>query len=191
MKVISNARKLIFRPALGAPIVSFPEGAVMSPYGADNDAPTIVVQNATCKDKSWQGVSHDKGAVLVNGVPGDVADAALRQYDAGGQTIDALNQVLADLASQGYNDQYTTSIDFIENKLSPAGLMMSLYTGLVKRNDRDQIECWRSGGEFFTAPNGEARVIEPEILVRDYRLPDGATIDLSLIREGVPEGVAA
>jgi hypothetical protein len=99
--------------------------------------------------------------------------------------------VLADLASQGYNDQQTTRLQFVDDKLSPAGLMLDHYTGIVKRSDRDQIECWRSGDKFYTAPNGEARVIEPEILVRDYRLPDGATIDLSLIPEGVPEGTMA
>lgn len=190
MKIVSNARKLILRPAVGAPTVTFPEGAIVNPYGAGNDTPSVVVQNGTCKENSWQGVSHETGAVIINGVPGDVAALALAQYSAGGQTIEVLNRVLTDLSDLGFNDQYTTPLHFIETKLSPAGDMLDNYTGMVKRDDRDLVDCWREGNVFYVFTDGK-REIEGDILVRDYRLPDGTAIDLNQISEDSPQAMTA
>ena len=186
VKVVSNARKLIFRPAQGVPIVSFPEGAVISSYGAGNDAPTVVVQNCTCKDKSWQGVSHETGSVIVNNVPAVVAIPILQKYAQDGQTIEALRAALSELANYGYDDQYTAPFNFMDNKLSPAGLMIDQYTGIVKRDDKDLVDCWREGDTYYVTPNGKPRVIDACILVRDYRMSDGKHIYLENIQEIAP-----
>jgi hypothetical protein len=44
LKVTSSARKLIFKVPQG-PVVQFPEGVTISPYGQNNEAPVIVVHN--------------------------------------------------------------------------------------------------------------------------------------------------
>lgn len=184
MKIISNVTKLIFRPQANTPNVDFPTGTIMSEYGADNETPTVIVQNATAKGKPWQGVSYEIGSIIVNGVPKNVAEMALKQYTEAGQTIESLKQILTNLANEGYDDQYTTNLDFIKNKLSPDGIMLDRYTGIVKRNEQDQVECWREGDVYFVSPNNEPRVIEDFILIRDYRLPDGSAIDLNQVPEG-------
>ena len=61
--------------------------------------------------------------------------------------------------------------------------MIDAYTGVVKRDDRDQIPVWQQDGTFYVSHGGEGRVIEPEILVRTYRNTDGTQIDLNLIEE--------
>ncbi len=93
------------------------------------------------------------------------------------------------LLTHGCVDQYTTSLAFVDTKLSTAGRMLDPYTGIVKRDDRDLTPVWQEGGVFYTAPGGAARVIEPDILVRTYRKTDGSLIDLAKIPEGRPESV--
>jgi len=183
--VVSSARKLILRPQKDAPAVSFPEGAVVNEWGVDNETPSVVVRNGTEEVPSWQGVSYDKGVVIVNEVPEQTANAVLDILERGGTVQDAVDF----LVEEGCADQYTTSLDFVEGKLSPAGRMLSPTTGVVKRDDRDLTPCWREGDTFFVSHKDEGRVIEPDILKRTYRNPDGTPINLAAIPHGPPENI--
>lgn len=187
--VVSSARKLIFHPPV-APVVSFPEGAIVSDYGVNNKTPSIVVRNGTETPPTWQGVDRGTGVIIVNEVPEEVAEVALDMFNRGDGTIGALNDVIGFLVGRGCADQYTTSLGFVDTKLSPAGRMLDSYTGIVKRDDRDLIPCWREDGNFFVVhgTGGSAKLIQPGILVRTYRNSDGSPIDLDKIPEGRPEG---
>ena len=189
MNVISKARKLIFRPEAEAPVVQFPPGAKVNDWGTNKESPTVVVRNSTEEEPSWQGVDFDSGVVIVNEVPEEAANTALDIFEQGGKTNGALMLALYFLASSGHGDQYTTGLDFVRGKLSPAGRMVDEFTGIVKRDDRDLTPCWREGGKFWTAPSGKARVIEPDILQRTYLNADGSKIDLDAVPEGRPENV--
>lgn len=159
------------------------------PQATNNDTPSIVVLNATEEQPSWQGVDHESGVVIVNEVPEEAALHALEIFESGGQTNSALNDALTYLAENGYGDQYTCGLGFVESKLTPAGRMLSPFTGIVKRDDRDLTPVWHEGWIFYTAPNGEARIIEPDILARTYRNADGSELDLETVPEGRPEGL--
>lgn len=187
MLVVSSARKLILRPEADAPVVSFPEGVVISDYGVNNATPSIVVCNRKENPPSWQGVGHETGVVIVNEVPEDKAEAALNIFEQGGQTNTALNEVLQFLVESGCGDQYTTSISFATDNLSPAGRMLDRYSGIVKRDERDQFPLWKEGDNIYVRHAGGPKLIAPDILLRTYRNPDGSSIDLSKIPEGKPE----
>jgi hypothetical protein len=173
--VISSAQKLILKVQEG-PVVSFPDMAIISDYGANNDTPQIVVFNGT--DPSWQGAAAGD-YVIVNEVPTEVAKDALIIY-ADGQTNEDLQAALDYLAEKGYVDQYTTNQGFVSEKLSPAGAMLKNGSGIVKRDDRDIVDAWKEDGVYYVAPNGEQRRIEPDILKRTYRNVDGSEIDLKM-----------
>ena len=175
----------------GRPPVGFPAGAKPNGYGVDNETPSVVVLNGTEKEPSWQGVSHDKGVVIVNEVPEEAANTALDIYEQGGKTNAALMLALYFLAASGCRDQYTTGLSFVDSKLTPAGRTVDQYTGIVKRDDRDLTPVWREGDVYYTAPGGNARVIEADILARTYRNADGSLLDLAVVPEGRPEGIAA
>lgn len=186
MKIISAARKLILRPQEGAPVVSFPTGARLGKYGNDNETPTIVVRNGTEADPSWQGTRFESGVVIVNEVPEDIADVALDIVEQGGGSNPSALTALYYLLTQGCVDQYTTSLKFVDEKLSPAGRQIGQYTGVVKRDDRDQIPVWKQDGKFYISHGYEPRVIEEDILLRTYRNVDGSQIDLAAIPERQP-----
>jgi len=181
MMVVSSARKLLFKVTEG-PTVSFPEGAAISKYGANNAVPVVVVHNATDQSQgpegTWQGAAAGD-FVIVNEVPEDVALVALFDiYDGTNQSIvDALNYLI----DNGYADQYTTGRKFWETKLSPAGRMKG-ESGIMKRDDRDLTRLYRDkDGVLRIFPNGQMRHIEDDILVRTYRMPNGSKIDLKSI----------
>jgi len=173
--VISSAQKLILKVQEG-PILPFPDGSTISKYGANNEAPQIVVFNGT--DPSWQGAAAGD-YVIINEVPTDVAKDALIIY-ADGQTNETLQEALDFLVEKGYVDQYTTDQDFVDSKLSAAGPILRNGSGIVKRDDRDVVDAWCEDGVYYVAPNGEARRIEPDILQRTYRNVDGSEIDLEM-----------
>ncbi len=181
MKVVSSARKLRFRPAAGAPVVAFPEGANISNYGVNNNTPTIVVCNGTENPPSWQGVDHESGVVLVNLVPEDIANEALDIF-AEDETIESLNDALNFLVEQGCKDQYTSPNEF-QPKLSPAGRMLDEWNGIVKRDDRDLIEIWRTGDDIYVTHEKQPKLMHPDILLQTYRNVDGSQIDLASIPE--------
>ena len=187
--VVSSSRKLIIQPAADAPIVIPPEGMTMSKYGANNEAPSVIVVNETETPVSWQGVDHATGVVIVNEVPEDLAHQALDIVESGGQCQQAVRDALDFLAKNGCVDQYTTKLDFVNTKLSPAGRMLDAYTGIVKRDDRDLTPLWREDEILYVAHSGGARVIQSEILLRTYRNPDGTSIVLGEISDGRPENI--
>lgn len=176
MFVVSAVRKLILRPAKDAPIVSFPDGGVISNYGVNNESPSIVVCNRTETPPSWQGVDYQSGVVIVNAVPEEIADQALTVHGR-----DGIDAAIAFLVGQDCTDQYTTKLGFVDTKLSPAGRMLDPYTGIVKRDDRDLTPVWREDDVFYVIHSGAARLIRSDILLRDYRNPDGSQIDLTVI----------
>ena len=184
--VVSQARKLVFRvpPAEAAHTTTFPEGANVSAYGQNNENPAIVVFNATDIKQdphgSWQGADAKTGVVIVNEVQGSVAEDALQRLGKG-YAIAALVEELKRLASLGYRDQYTTSTQFAESKLSPAGTMLDRFTGIVKRDDHDIAHVAKRGRIVFIVADGDIRHIEPDILERTYVMADGAAIDLRSI----------
>lgn len=190
MQIVSSSRKLILLPEAGAPTVNFPAGAELSEYGANNMTPSIIVLNGSAKTPTWQGVDHETGVVIVNEVPEELAHAALDIIEAGGETNDAIRLGLYFLAIHSCRDQYTTPRAFVANNLSPAGRMLGELTGIVKRDARDQFKVWKEGGVYYVYTDGQ-REIEPDILVRTYRNPDGSLIDLDQVPEGKPESVAA
>ena len=176
LPVVSSAQKLIMKVQEG-PVVSFPENAKISEYGANNESPQIVVFNGT--DPSWQGVSAGN-YVIVNEVPTDIAKNALIIY-ADGQTNEDLQAALDYLVKEGCVDQYTTKQDFVSDKLSSAGPMLKNGSGIMKRDDRDITQAWKEDGVYYVAPNGEKRRIEVDILQRTYRNVDGSPIDLASV----------
>jgi hypothetical protein len=179
MKVISNQRKLCLRPRPCQDQANFPPGGKINEYGTNNHTPTIVVLNGTEDDPSWQGVDHATGVVIINEVSEASAHVALDIYEHVG-----IKEAVYYLAISGFVDQYTTNLNFVRGKLSPAGRMLDDFTGIVKRDDRDLIDVWREGKKFCVAPSGDPRVIESEILLRTYRNPDGSEIKLADIPEG-------
>jgi hypothetical protein len=122
----------------------------------------------------------------VNQVPEKVANVALDMFEVLGQSNEALELVLQFLTLAGCIDQYTSLNEFVENSLSPAGRMLGSGTGIMKRDNRDLIECWVEEGRIFVNNDGMGgKLIDPQILVETYRNPDGSTIDLSSIPEKV------
>ena len=190
MRIVSNARKLIFRPEANATVVEFPSNATINEWGVNGKNPSVIVLNGTEEKPTWQGVDHASGVVIVNEVPEELANAALEIFEQGNKTNEALRVALYFLASNGCVDQYTCGLDFVEGKLSPAGRMVDDHTGVVKRDDRDLTLVWREGEVFYAAPNNEARVIESDILLRTYRNADGTEINLDDIPEGRPEEIS-
>jgi hypothetical protein len=175
--VISSAVKLIMRPDAGRPVLPAPEGVNVSPYSADKETPTTWVINMTETPPSCQGVSHETGSVIVNGVPHAVAEAMTVVRKVHG--VDNTLQVLSLL---GYSDQYTTNLKFIADKLSAAGTMLDPCTGVVKRDDKDIVPVWREAdGRIYVVNNKVPHLIQPDILARDYRTADGGPIDLASI----------
>lgn len=185
MMIVSSARKLVFRPEQGAPQVSFPEGVPVNGYGVNNQTPSVIVRNGTENPATYQGVCHDTGCVILNRVPEDVALAALQIFNEGGRTNAALNAALDYLTAAGCVDQYTTTIEFVENRLSPAGVMLDRHNGVVKRDDRDMTPVWKEGDKIYVHTDA-VRDIEPSILLETYRMPDGSEIDLESIPVRVP-----
>lgn len=171
--VVSAARKLVLEVQADGPVADFPEGAVINDYGVNNDEPLIVAFNAT--DGTWQGV--DAGNfVIVNEVPEEMADRALDLLDG---TNEGVRRAMAFLAEQGFTDQYTTNREFYKNKLSPAGRMVG-DSGIVKRDDRDLTPVYYDEQDVLRiVPGGNVRDIQPDILLRTYRMPDGSPIDLA------------
>ena len=154
----------------------FPNGVTPNEWGANNDNPKITVYNGT--DGTWQGAGVGN-YVIINEVPGEIAEKALGIYECigGNQGILA---ALYYLNSVGCNDQYTTNQDFVDNKLSPAGKILQDGSGIYKRDDRDVVEVWRDeNGKYWVTPGGEPREIQKDILLRTYKHSDGSPLDVS------------
>jgi hypothetical protein len=176
MKVISNAQKIV----LGVPEqenaapAAFPEGANVSSYGQDNDTPIIVVCNQTETPPSWQGANAE-GYVIINAVPFELAEPLLGVLGPE-YTLEQLRSLARLLSNLGYSDQYTTS----SLKLfTPAGVNFRTRGGFMKRDDRDVCEVTlNDGGSLGIIHPGsdEPKLIQPDILIRDYRLSDGGPI---------------
>lgn len=185
MPAVSSARKLIIQVPPGNK-VKFPEGVVISPYGQNNNTPSIVVHNKVdVKDTpngTWQGADSEKGIVIMNGVKEVDALALINVFNAN-PTVETLNEVVTKADSLGYKDIYTTDTAFVDAKLSPAGPMVNKYVGLVKQDDRDVVRLardnkgviWRSKGDDFQ------HIDNDKILTRDYVQPDGSPIDPAMI----------
>ena len=96
LPVVSAARKLILAVPAG-PVVAFPEGANLSKYGQNNEAPVIVVCNRTDTsmgpEGTWQGADADNGIIIVNEVSADAANAVLNLLEDG-YDVDGLQAAL-------------------------------------------------------------------------------------------------
>lgn len=178
--VVSSARKLLLEVSAGPPIASFPEGAAVSQYGANNDAPVVVVHNATDLSQgpagTWQGAAAGD-FVIINEVPETIVEESLDIYNGSNESI---LDVLDFLVGIGFDDQYTTSRKFWETKLSPAGTMKG-RSGIMKRDDRDLARLYQDKDGVLRIVTDAVRHIEPDILLRTYRMPDGSRIDLQSI----------
>jgi predicted GTPase len=178
LKVTSNARKVIFEVPHSDALAVFPADAKISEYGQNNSQPVIVVQNKT-DGGSLQGADAQQGVVIMNEIPGDFAEVLLDMYDG---TIASLELICKYAANNGYGDQYTTKKTFVDTKLSPAGRMVSKYTGIVKRDDRDVCILYRDNtGILQVMVKGEPRRIEDDIVLRTYKCADGSDIDLNAV----------
>lgn len=176
LPVVSATRKVIFRVPVTTDIVSFPEYAIISKYGQNNSKSAIVVCNET-DGGSWQSADCRNGVIIMNEVDGEFAEQLLEMYDG---TIEALRNICAFASDNGYSDQYTTKLNFVETKLSPAGRMINAYTGIVKRDDRDICAVYiDSEGIPQIVINDSPRRIEADILLWTYRNADGTAINLS------------
>jgi hypothetical protein len=188
LKVVSSARKLIFRVPQG-PVVTFPEGAAVSEYGQNNAEPVIVVLNRTDKSMgeagTYQGADAENGIVIMNNVPEAVALELLSMFETDG-SIDCLNAVVRRADELGCHDIYTTKVGFVDTKLTPAGKMIGAYTGIVKRDDRDVCVVVRDDSGVIQRKLGDKvnHIDTDEILVRDYVMEDGSKIDASSIPNG-------
>lgn len=185
LQVVSSARKLIFLVPAG-PVVNFPEGAVISKYGQNNESPVIVVLNHVDNGGTWQGADVTNGIVIMNNVSEAVALELLEMFGAD-RTIGGLKSVIARAEELGCLDNYTTKVQFADDNLSPAGLMLDNYTGIVKRDARDICLVIRDGNGVIQRqlPNGSVNHIDTnEILVRDYVHTDGSQIDPDTIPFG-------
>lgn len=179
--VVSASRKLLLEVGSDGQTASFPEGVAISSYGANNTAPMIVVHNATDKKQNpegtWQGAAAGD-FIVVNEVPEIVALDAINMLDGSNESI---KRALVFLAENGYADQYTCSAKDYATLFTPAGLMKG-RSGIMKRDNRDLVPIYRDkGGVLRIKLNGEMRHIEPNILLRTYRMPDGSKIALKAI----------
>ena len=165
-------------------VVSFPEGARKSEWGGQNDeSPTVVVHNVTdlnngeTPDGTWQGCDNNGGLVIINEMTEVAASQALDLYES--QGIAAAYDYLADI---GFRDQYTTSEDWFDENLTPAGRMVGVYSGYVKRIETSDMEIGRkSDGQVYLLSHESQPRIEEDILLRTYVMPDGSQIDASSI----------
>ena len=172
VKVVSDSRKLLFKVSDG-PTVCFPDGVTPNEWGANNEEPKIVVYNAT--DGTWQGAGAGD-YVIVNEVPGEISGKALEIYECSGGNQGIL-AALYYLNAEGCNDQYTTTQEFVDSKLSPAGKVLQDASGIYKRDDRDIVEAWKDEkGKYWVTPDGEARLIQEDILLRTYKHLDGSSL---------------
>lgn len=180
MSATSTATKLVLAAKPG-PVVAFPEGAKLSGYGQNDENPVVVVYNGT--DGTWQGADAENGVVIMNNVKGELAERLLDMAESGSP----LSAIIATAEEAGQVDNYTTDYAFVDEHLSPVDpeRMIGDYTGRVVRLARDTATVARRGDVFYVAPPGSdgSRVIQPEILVRDYIKVDGSSINL----EDVPE----
>lgn len=179
--VVSSARKLIFDVPEG-PVVSFPENAVISSYGQNNAAPCVVVKNhvdSSSPDGTWQGADSN-GVIIMNSVPEDKAKILLALYQSG---LHTLKDVIRNAEILGVLDNYTTKKTFVDQHLSAAGLMLSKYTGIVKRDSRDVCYIARdSNGLIWRVLVNEIKHIDSdEILLETYVNSDGSKINVELI----------
>ncbi len=179
LSVTSTASKLIFVVPAG-PVVTFPEGAKLSGYGQNDENPVVVVYNGT--DGTWQGADAD-GIIIMNSVDPLLAGRLLEMYKAG----HSLAKIIATAEAADHADTYTTNKEFVDEHLSPVDpeRMIGDYTGRVVRLARDTATVARRGDVFYVAPPGSdgSRVIQPEILVRDYVEVDGSPINLKDVPE--------
>jgi hypothetical protein len=186
LKVVSTTRKFLAKVPKTHRVLEFPAEATVSKYGKGNDAPAIIVHNATDTSSdprgTYQGAKVDQ-YILVNEVSEDAATAALAILGTDDFTIARLDATLEYLANAGFRDQYTSDLAFVSTRLSPAGTMLGDAAGHVKRDDRDVMDVFRKGDGLIYVSHGDREpiVIEPDILVRTYRRADGANIDLSEI----------
>ncbi|MBT3397838.1 hypothetical protein HOA55_02775 [archaeon] len=182
LKIVSATRKLIFKVPASDVVVAFEQDMEVSGYGQNNDRPVILVLNETDGDGdgTWQGADGEKGVVILNEVPGEIAEALLDMMETP-PTVDNLDDILIAAGEQGCGDQYTADTDFVDDHLSPAGRMVDDYTGIVKRDEKDVVLAIRDkeGVIRIKLPNGDERHIEEDILLRTYRGADGSPIDLS------------
>ena len=175
LPVVSAARKLIIQVPHRGVIAQFPEGAVISDYGQNNDEPAVVVFNASDNGGTWQGADADEGVIIINEVDGDVAALVLDIFPS--QTV-PVESILGFLAEEGFTDQYTTNRQFVDEKLSRAGRMIGPYTGIVKRDDRDVCQVWRdASGTIWRQLGEDVNHIEEDILLRTYVQADGSNIE--------------
>ena len=182
---VSAARKLIFRVPTGE-VVSFPADAVISKYGQNNDAPVIVVYNATDNGGTWQGADAENGVIIMNEVPEEVALELLEMVGEN-LTIDKLNAIIARAVELGCEDNYTTKVVFVDTKLSPAGRMIDAYTGIVKRDERDVCTVVTDGEVIWRKLGDDIKHIELDIFERTYRKPDGSAITVGEVPVIQPE----
>jgi hypothetical protein len=181
LKVVSSARKLIFKVPPG-PVVEFPEGAPTSPSGQNNGAPVVVVHNhVDVKDDprgTWQGADSTDCVVIMNAVPQAAAGHMLEVF-GDDPTVHGLGEAIRQAEAMGCLDNYTTSVSFVDGKLSPAGPMLGRYTGIVKRDEQDVCLVVRDAdGTIWRKLGDKVNHIDTDaILVRDYVLPDGSKID--------------
>lgn len=179
----STATKLVLAVKPG-PVVAFPEDAVLSGYGQNDDQPVVVVRNLTDGEEgigTWQGADATSGVVIMNGVQEELAERLLDMAESG----EPLSAIIATAEKASQVDNYTTDYAFVDEHLTSVGRMLGRYTGRVARLARDTAQIGQRNGVFYVVPpSGEdSRVIQPEILTRDYIKVDGSPINL----EDVPE----
>ena len=206
LSVVSSARKLVIQVPESNRVVEFPEGVHISSYGKGNDAPVIVVHNATDKGKelspgvfehpegTWQGAKSGQ-FIILNEVSEEAAVAAIC-HAGNNYTMHCVEVALEELVQKGFRDQYTTNLEFVQENLSPAGFcvgleqccttgkILALRAGIVKRDARDIMTAVRKDGAVFVDHGkGEPKRVEEDIFLRTYRNVDGSEIEL----DDVPE----
>ncbi len=178
--IVSASRKVLLEVGSDGQTASFPEGAAISEYGANNAAPMIVVHNSTDRKNpngTWQGAGAGD-FIIVNEVPEYIALDAINMLDGSNESI---KRAIVYLIDNGCADQYTCSAKDYAALFTPAGLMKG-RSGIMKRDNRDLVPIYRDkGGVLRIKLNGEMRHIEPNILLRTYRMPDGSKIVLKTI----------
>jgi hypothetical protein len=176
MDVISNAQKIVLgvpeAPEGSTPAV-FPRDATISDYGQDNHNPLIVVCNSTEQTPSWQGANAE-GYVIINSVPFQLAKRLLGVLGPE-YTLDQLRSLVELMAELGYSDQYTTN-NF--GLFTNAGVCLGDRGGFMTRSEKDICTLTSVEGRLMILQPGETvpKVIQSDILQRDYRLSDGGPI---------------
>ena len=176
LPVYCAAIKLIIEVPSAHTIETFPEKAVISPQGQNNLNPAVVVQNAVDDVGTWQGADGEKGVIVIDDITEKLAQTVLdmlgREYSQ-----KRLKAVLSFLEGAGFNQQRTSTKEFVDKNYRPCGIKTGPYTGVYTPESNPIIFVSRDQfGVIWCDDGNNISHIKEHVLLTFYRHVRGGVI---------------